>query len=139
MKYHIVMILILFCGLNLYGQDSTDAVRLKSLEYMEYADQVDCENMMGTTLEDRVCLNLKFQRLDSIVNVRFTDLLRLAPNDSIREQLISFQNAWVLNRRAQSEIASEGYRGHMLGIIYLASMVETTRGRINEIELILSN
>jgi uncharacterized protein YecT (DUF1311 family) len=97
---------------------------------MKYAKRTDCNSTMGTTLEDRICLNLKFQQTDSIMNVKLKKMLHTIANDTIK----TYQNAWVHHRRMKSEIVSEGYRGHMLGIIYLGCMVETTMQRIKEIE-----
>ncbi|WP_159025495.1 lysozyme inhibitor LprI family protein [Aquimarina sp. Aq78] len=132
----IIIIWFLIClnVINLSAQDISDALRLKELSYMKYAKRTDCNNTMGTTLGDRICLNLKFQQTDSIMNVKLKKMLHTITNDTIKTTIKTYQNAWVHHRRMKSEIVSEGYRGHMLGIIYLGCMVETTMQRIKEIE-----
>jgi len=103
---------------------------------MRYAN-FDCDSSNGSNLEHRICLNLEFQEFDSIMNANFKKLLKQTTNDSIKTALKAYQLSWVNNRRLQSEILSEGYRGHLLGITYLHCMVESTRSRIQELEAIL--
>ena len=121
------------------GQDVSDVMRLKDLGYMKLADKVECKNTMGSTLEDRICLNLEFQKVDSIMNVKLTNFLTTVHNDTIRNTINTYQKSWIAHRRIKSKMISEGYRGHMLGIIYLGCMVETTMQRIKEINYLSGN
>ena len=136
MKNFFSIILILISG-QVFSQDSSDAERLRQMDYMKLAEKIDCDSTSGSDLEHRICLNLEFQELDSIMNNNFRELLQRTENDSIKIKLREYQLTWVNNRRLQSELISEGYRGHMLGIIYLHCMVEATRSRNKELEEIL--
>lgn len=131
------ILFIVISAQQLYGQDTSDVQRLKQMSYMEYAGKINCDSTSGSNLEHRICLNLAFQELDSIMNNNFIQLLKRAANDTIKNKLREYQLIWVANRRLQSEILSEGYRGHLLGITYLHCMVETTRSRNRELEEIL--
>ena len=131
-----ILIGILICS-NVIAQDITDAERLAKLSYMKGADKTNCDSTSGSNIEHRICLNIEFQRLDSILNVRYDSLLKSIENDSIKNGITKFHKAWVENRRIQSELISDGLQGHSLGIYYLDCMVSTTNRRIEEIEYLL--
>jgi predicted enzyme related to lactoylglutathione lyase/uncharacterized protein YecT (DUF1311 family) len=118
------------------AQLNMDAKRLSSLEYMKYADKVNCEQIENS-VDTRVCYNLKFQNLDSILNNRFTEYLQRFENDSLKQEMEEYQMQWIENRRLQSKIYSEGYRGAMLGIRYLSAMNDATRLRTEELEKLM--
>ncbi len=130
-------IFIFFTFLGVFAQDTSDAERLGRLDYMKLARTIDCDNQSGTNLDYRICLNLKFQKLDSLMNKKFKILLDRIDSDSIKNLLKEYQLTWVKNRRLQSQIMSKGYKGHMFGITYLKCMVESTRSRDKELEQIL--
>lgn len=133
--FSIVLILVF---VSVFGQDSSDAERLRQMDYMKLAEKIDCDSTSGSNMEHRICLNLEFQELDSLMNNNFRELLKRTENDSIKTMFCEFQLTWVDNRRLQSELISEGYTGHMLGIVYLHCMVEATRSRNKELEEILN-
>src|SRR5210317_1878584 len=110
----------------------TDSKRLSKLKYMDIADGVDCSNQNGTTLEERICLNLKFQKVDSILNQGLDSLINDLPYDKAIK-LEDDQVQWITNRREQSEKAAEGLRGHMLGIIYLQKMIDITENSLKDL------
>jgi len=118
------------------AQDISDAERLSKMSYMKYADGMNCDSVMSN-LEQRVCLNLEFQELDSIVNLKFDFFLTIVKNDSLKIKLKNYQKMWIKNRHHQSVVVSEGFRGHMLGITYLSRMIDATRRRIGEIEYLM--
>ncbi len=122
---------VLICT-NLAAQDISDAERLANLSYMKYASSVNCDSTTGSNLEHKICLNLEFQELDSIMNVRFNTLLKSIESDSQKREIQRLQNAWIENRRTECGIKSEGLRGHGLGITYLSCMVKLTSRRIDE-------
>lgn len=132
-NFQIVVLLSILCS-SVFGQDETDAERLASMSYMKYSSTVNCDSTSGTNLEHKICLNLEFQRVDSILNHRFDLLVSDIENDSIREQLMSFQKHWAKNRRMQSVLVTEGLGGHSAGIYYLRSMIKSTELRIEELE-----
>ena len=119
------------------SQDHSDAKFLKTMDYMEFADRIDCDSTMGDNFSHRVCLNKEFQELDSIMNEHYVTLLASIEVDSTRSILIDYQAAWVLHRKGMSRIRSDGFRGHMLGITYLDCMVTLTQGRIEELDYLL--
>ncbi len=119
------------------AQEESDAARLRQLSYMRLADRVDCSATTGSNLETRICWNLKFQRVDSILHVRWAHYLAEQTSDSLAAEARAYQEAWIGHRRRQSAGYAEGYRGHLLGIRYLASMVQLTEWRIQELEFYL--
>jgi len=135
-RSYLLIILSLICSSIIVAQFDTDVKRLSSLEYMKYADKVNCEQIQ-TSMDVRVCINLKFQEVDSILNIRFAEYLQLIENDSLRKSIKEFQMQWIGNRRSQSEIYSSGYRGAMLGIRYLSAMNDATQMRIDELEKLM--
>ncbi len=134
-----LIIFWIFCCAILKGQDTTDVAQLKTMKYLEYANRVNCDSTSGSNLEHRICLNLEFQRIDSIMNLRLVSVLKSIENDSIKTEVIKFHEIWVKNRRFQSKFISNGMNGHMLGIYYLDCMVTTTNRRIEELEYLLRN
>ena len=133
MKKFLLIFLIFYsysCSTNI-----SDSERLSNLSYMEYADKVDCSNQIGTTLEERICLNLEFQKVDSIMNIKLDSLIEFLPSEKANS-LEREQEIWLIERRKKSEKNSDGFRGHVLGIIYLQSMIEITNERIDFLDKI---
>lgn len=131
-------IILILISIQLYSQDTSDVERLRGLDYMKLAKKIDCDSTSGSNVEHRICLNFEFRELDSLMNNNFRKLLQRTESDSIKTKLREYQLTWVNNRRLQSILMSEGYSGHMLGIVYLQCMVESTRSRNNELEEILN-
>ena len=131
-RFLLFLPVVLACS-AVHAQDTTDAHRLASLDYMQYAGSVDCANTNGINLAERICLNLKFQEVDSVLNHEFVAMIATIRDEKQRTELIEQQEAWVLHRRERSEKESEGLNGHVLGIYYLKNMVEMTEKRIGEI------
>jgi len=80
----------------MYSQNNEDFESLVKLEYMKITKGIDCENTTGTTIETRVCLNLKFQKYDSILNHRFKSYLEKVKNDTLKLKIKTFQEEWFL-------------------------------------------
>ncbi|MFK8046772.1 MAG: lysozyme inhibitor LprI family protein [Crocinitomicaceae bacterium] len=131
--FHLLFLAALFCQ-SAIAQDTSDAKRLKNLGYMKYSSKVNCDSTNGSNIETRICLNIQFQYLDSTLNSKFKYLLSRIENDSVKNQLKQYQSMWVLNRRVQSKLVTEGLEGNTAGIYYLNCMVETTNRRIEELE-----
>lgn len=100
---------------------------------MVHADRINCDSMVGTNLESRVCLNLAFQEADSIMVELFNAFIKGVEPRSVQEEFTAYQEDWLSHRRRQSAWVSEGYRGHMLGIVYLNQMLRITERRIEEL------
>ncbi len=135
-RFILILIGGFFCNSGI-AQDHSDANLMKSQPYMLHADKADCDSMDGNNAEHKICLNLEFQKVDSILNKRFLTYIKEIESDSIRQKIIEYQNAWVLNRRTESAIEAEGYRGHMLSIAYISNMIFITRKRIEELEQLI--
>lgn len=131
-----MFVFFLVCSRFLCSQDTSDVHRLKNLKYMSLSQNVDCNNTSGSNLDHRICLNLEFQELDSVMNKMFVRILNLLDNDSTRIELQRYQLEWVKHRRLHSQILSEGYQGHMLGVRFLYTMIRITRIRIGELATI---
>ena len=71
------------------------------------------------------------------MNALFIELLEQQESDSLRQEIVAYQQAWVAHRRRHSHSAAEGYRGHLLDIIYLDHMLQMTRMRKEELEYLL--
>lgn len=135
----LTLLVLLFISSSAHAQDTSDVTRIKNLSYMKLAYEVNCDSTSGSNLEDRICLNLKFQQLDSVMNLLFKQLLGFTSSDSLKKTLINNQLVWVANRRIQSEIVSEGFTGNSSGIIYLSCMNTSTESRIRELEFIVNH
>lgn len=120
-------------SINGFSQDYTDSKRLKNLDYMILAKNIDCNNHENSDLEIKICLNLEFQEIDSIMNQNFIKFLKQI-DDSVTINLLKhYQLNWVKNRKLQSEIISKNYQRHMFGILYLSSMIISTTKRNEEL------
>jgi uncharacterized protein YecT (DUF1311 family) len=109
------------------------------MEYMKYATHTDCNGDFNSSLEHRICLNLEFQKVDAMLNVNFKKLCDTIDEPTVKRQIIEYHESWIDYRRLQSKLVSKGYRGHMLGIVYLGSMIEMTKRRAREIDVLLEN
>lgn len=128
-----IIIIIITCIASSCSSIETDAERLSKLKYMELADKIDCSNQTGTTLEKRICLNLEFQRVDSILNVKLDSFFEILPSEKVKS-LKTEQENWLIERSKRSEESSDGFRGHVFGIVYLQSMIEITEERIKHLQ-----
>lgn len=120
--------------MHLVAQGTADSERLGKLDYMVHADRINCDSMVGTNLESRVCLNLAFQKADSTMVELFDKFINGVEPKSAQEEFIVYQEHWLDHRRRQSTWVSEGYRGHMLGIVYLNQMLRITERRIEDLK-----
>lgn len=128
MRLLLLLLYLTICA-SLFGQDTSDASRLRMMSYMKLADKVDCDSQKRSSLEQRICINLEFQKEDSIMNALIT--LKLSSlSDSLQDALQQEQANWILERKKISEEDAKGYSGNMLVIMYLQSMVDIMRKRI---------
>lgn len=132
----IILFLICFTG---YSQDTLDVYRLKNLSYMNSVSTVDCGKEDASSLEVKICLNLKFQEVDASMNHLLVTYLSTIVEDSVKTKILVFHDKWLENRRFQSKLISEGVNGHYLGIYYLDCMNATTQRRIDELNYLLRN
>jgi len=104
---------------------------------MRMAEGVNCDLEELSFFAQRICSNLEFQKVDSIMNEMYSILLNRTDSDDKKIELENRQSNWVEKRRFKSSQISDGYRGHHLGIIYLQKMVEMTVTRKEELEKLL--
>lgn len=95
--------------------------------------------MDGNSAQTKVCLNFRFQDVDSILNVRFVQYLGEIKDDTLKQSIVAFQRAWVRNRGIESNLESEGYVGHYSSIHYLDQMIFVTQKRIEELEELIEH
>jgi|GEM_PF-5152390 len=133
-KLALIASLLIFANIPLAAQGTADSERLAKLKYMENVDRINCDSMVGTNLESRICLNLEFQRADSTMVSLFNNFVQQVEPKKLQQEFITYQSQWVEHRRRQSHWMSEGYRGHMLGIVYLNQMLIITEHRIAELK-----
>ncbi|WP_298515792.1 lysozyme inhibitor LprI family protein [uncultured Kordia sp.] len=126
---------------SLSAQNYEDSKSMKSQSYMRNFEKVECDDegntISGDNYTHKVCLNLYFQKMDSLMNIKFSEYLKEIKNDSIKSLVINYQENWVENRRLQSTIATSGIRGNMFSIVYISNMVFITRKRLEELEYLL--
>lgn len=120
-----------------YNQDYSDSKLMKSQSYMQFDFNPNCDSLDGNNAHHKICLNLEFQKVDSMMNNTFVQYLTFIESESIRSEMINFQNNWVKNRRMVSTIEAEGLQGHMFSIYYISSMIFITEKRLEELEFLI--
>ena len=112
---------------------------MKAQYYMQFAYKTNCDSLDVNNAQHKICLNLEFQKIDSIMNDKFIEYLNTIEVDSIRYSIKNLQNIWVTNRRQQSKLEAQGYRGHMPSIYYISSMIFITDKRLEELIFLMDN
>ncbi len=106
---------------------------------MKYRNQIDCHNTSGDNLSQKICLNINFQKVDSILNSRIVSYVHHQTDSNTKSNIIQHHKEWVLYRRKKAEEQSEGLNGHMVGIYYLSTMIKLTELRTEELDFYLNN
>jgi uncharacterized protein YecT (DUF1311 family) len=139
-KIYVFGILILFVltAVNAFSQGHID--HIKQMEYMKLKDKVDCNNLPGDNLSERICANLAFQRSDSLLTLIYDSLLLKAKTyfiDSLEYKTTEMQKTWRAFRDQHCSVISDSYKGcgacHMRAIAYLHCLTELTEDRIREL------
>ena len=117
------------------AQSSSDREIMRRIvrEFERSGYHFDCDSCEGATPCYRYCNDLEFIRLDSTLEVEFEHLLSLAPSDSARATLDRHNSAWLIARREQCRIPTEGWTGSLGPVLYVDCMNELTRLRIQEV------
>ncbi len=110
---------------------------MKNQHYMQFAYKTNCDSLDGNNAQHKICLNLEFQKIDSLMNDKFIEYLNTIESDSIRYSINKFQEIWITDRRQQSILEAEGYLGHMTSINYINSMIFITEKRLEELIFLL--
>lgn len=88
MERYILILIVGFLYNPVLAQDYSDSESMKYQPYMLYADKADCDNMDGNNAEHKICLNLHFQKLDSIMNSNLLEYVAETENDTIKKSIL---------------------------------------------------
>lgn len=94
--------------------------------------QVDCDSCEGVTPCIRICTDLEFIRLDSLLELEFEGLLQVVP-DSVRSMFTSYHERWIVGRREQCGVVTDGESSGYAMINYVTCLNESTRLRAAEV------
>ncbi|MFI5203846.1 MAG: lysozyme inhibitor LprI family protein [Flavobacteriales bacterium] len=128
----------LLIGYTLLAQGHID--HIKNQPYLKSKSMVDCNNLSGDNLSERICANLSFQRKDSLLTLVYDSLLAKTKGhyiDSLEQKIIRMQETWRSLRDQHCAIIYTGYEGSASGnlqaIDYLYCLTELTENRIKEL------
>lgn len=135
----ISLLSLVFISLDVNSQGHIE--HIKNQEYLKYRHSVDCNNLPGDNLSERICANLAFQKSDSLLVVVYTSLLskaRIHYKDSLEFKLIRVQAVWRKFRDQHCGLIFDSYENcgscHQRSIAYLNCLKELTDDRIKELE-----
>jgi uncharacterized protein YecT (DUF1311 family) len=135
------LILVLFTFFICSGALSQGNIEhIKNQQYLQYANKVDCNNLTGDNLSEKICANLAFQKSDSLLVVIYDSLMNKAKAhfiDSLQSKLIKMQAYWRKFRDEHCGIIYDSYTNcgacHQRAIAYLYCLKELTDDRIKEL------
>jgi uncharacterized protein YecT (DUF1311 family) len=113
---------------------------IKNMDYMKMRNKVDCNNLPGDNLSERICANLSYQRNDSMLVIVCNKILAEQATDSARQHIISLQQEWRALRDKHCDLVSRQYdggNGHVKAIAYLNCLIEMTNNRTKELRNLL--
>lgn len=114
-----------------FCQRYQDAEVAKNMDYMQFAHKINCDSTSGSNLEHKICLNLQFQKVDSVMN-KMLDYI-LEHTNVAKDSLLNAQFIWIKVRRATCTTEVTDLTGHSQGITYLDCMILETNKRITKI------
>jgi uncharacterized protein YecT (DUF1311 family) len=113
---------------------------IKNQEYLRNKEKVDCNNLPGDNLSERICANLAFQKSDSLLVLIYDSLLNRTQgniDDSLRFKLTNMQTTWRTLRDEHCAIIYDSYKNcgscHVQAIAYLNCLRALTDDRIKEL------
>jgi uncharacterized protein YecT (DUF1311 family) len=119
------------------AQNTKDVGFIKNQPYLKYAKHINCDSTSGTTLEQRICLNIKLRRIDSIMLSKFNQVLSKIENDSLINVFKTNQSHWEAERKSIGMLKSEGYEHSAEAIMYMHYMIQATETRILTLDILL--
>lgn len=132
-RYIFIFSFSLLCS----AQNTKDVGFIKDQPYLKHAKHTNCDSTSGTTIEQRICLNIKLRRVDSIMLTKFNHVLNKIENDSLKNVFKAHQSYWEAERKSISMLKSEGYENSAEAIIYMYHMIKATEIRILTLNSIL--
>jgi uncharacterized protein YecT (DUF1311 family) len=134
----ILVIFVLFICSCACSQGNIE--HIKNQQYLKYKQNVDCNNLPGDNLSEKICANLAFQKSDSLLVIIYDSLLNKAKAhfiDSLQSKLIKMQAYWRKLRDEHCGIIYDSYNNcgscHQRAITYLYCLKELTDDRIKEL------
>ncbi len=109
---------------------------LKKLSQTFYSDKHDCDSLSsGTTVELRYCLNIQFQKEDSLLQRKLNELINQENDTAVINQLKLTQEIWERYRYAHCTqyIGKYGY-DRMEIFSFLECAIELTRQRREDLD-----
>ncbi|MEZ5172269.1 MAG: lysozyme inhibitor LprI family protein [Bacteroidia bacterium] len=142
MKVFLTMLLILGAGLC-FSQG--DLLFLKNNFYFReyYRDSYNCDSLPEdgiTSIDDRICANIKLQEADSILKMFYDSVrmeLLLYNSDSLSQSFELLQKSWRQYRDAHCEFLYGGYETSTGAVLYMNEMRYLTNVRIEEMKGLL--
>jgi uncharacterized protein YecT (DUF1311 family) len=132
LRFGSTVLLLLPIALCAQHPSDRELVRSTLALFGERVHQVDCDSCEGVTPCIRICTDLEFILLDSLLDLDFNRLLQAAP-DSVRPMLTNHHRNWIIARREQCEVITQGESNGYAMINYVACLNESTRLRTAEV------
>jgi len=136
MKANLLLGIIIIASINCYSQGGID--HIKNQPYMRSSGNIDCNNIEGNNLSEKICINLTYQKSDSLLVIVYKKLLQEQASDTERDKIISIQKDWRQFRDKHCAIVWDSYKGGSLqSTVYLKCLTELTDNRRRELESLL--
>ena len=138
----IATIILLILSVSLNAQEEPIDF-IKKQDYLKYRNRVNCDSAI-TTAEIRICANLRYQRLDSVLQVTYEksiDYFKDFPdNPGFVEKIEAAHTAWKHYRNTQCGLVYEQYQGGSIApVFYMECLSDLTEERIEVLDDLLIN
>jgi uncharacterized protein YecT (DUF1311 family) len=138
MKAILFLGMIIIVSINCFSQGGID--HIKNQPYMKLKGDVDCNSIDGDNLSEKICVNLAYQKSDSLLVIAYKKLLQKQASDTERNKFISIQKDWRQFRDKHCAIVWDSYKGGSLqSTFYLRCLTELTDNRRKELESLLED
>ena len=142
----LVIILTICSSTYIFSQGHID--HIKNQPYLKNFDKSKCDSIIEDAMTGRACLNLAFQKSDSILTDlynRMIEIFQTSELEDIKKKeagFIELQNEWREFRDKHCKIYSAYFdgsaSGHTKGSVYLGCLKELTEDRISELKSMIS-
>ncbi len=142
MKNIITILLTLTIG-TCFGQGDLNYLKKNSYLNEYYINPFDCDSLQEdgvTSIQDRICANLKLQETDSILKIYYDSVraeIVVNNNDSLSQSFELLQKSWRQFRDIHCEALYGGYSTSAGAVIYMDEMKKLTKIRIEEMKGLL--
>lgn len=99
-------------------------------------DRQRCDSIGGTSMELRICLNFEFLEVDSVL-YELNEIYITELDESLKVDWRKIHNDWLALRKSQALFLSKDYKGHEGMILYLNSLIVSTKQRIELLNYII--